>query len=572
MKGGTLFSGGGGFCLGMVAAGVDHAWGVEYDDKIAQVARNNGLNTITADILQCDPSTFEPVDFLHASPPCPNFSNAKANAEETENDRALAAKVCQFITKLLPNIFTLENVYQYRNSQSWETIARTLLTHGYKVNYWHVNFANYGGLVRCPMHHALELTQNNALGVEKVLNLVSRMKTGPDIVRASALMQADAQAKILAWDAAAELAQITIQDIADNATPPETVARLLKTKLANLITTGRAENGLTNEVTSKLGVTENILESTELLLKRSLEGNSVLERLFTTSTEIQKITARKISECLLTIQNTSNTITRKPESQMDGDRETHGGSCPLCEFKGIPQTRQRMIAIARRDGITPMLPPATHNKTPTNGLFGRQERWVGWYEAIEDLIPSLPDSEFAPWQLERLPENFNNLLVHGTNSNGITVNKPNDPAAVVVATLGSKAVVPRAFILDSKNQNQQYGKLHRTEIEPALTVVTDGKPSHLPRAFIVGDQNSHDGTAVMNRGEDYTAFTVDTRGAGKVRAYASGRVVKMTVHALARFQTFPDSYRWPASNKIATTIIGNAVPPLFAQRLVEWLL
>ena len=69
MTGGTLFSGGGGFCLGMKAAGVSHAWGVEYDDNIAQVARDNGLSTITADILQCNPADFEPVEFLHASPP-----------------------------------------------------------------------------------------------------------------------------------------------------------------------------------------------------------------------------------------------------------------------------------------------------------------------------------------------------------------------------------------------------------------------------------------------------------------------------------------------------------------------
>ena len=144
MRSATLFSGGEGAGLGMVAAGWEHAWGVEYDPKIAQVARDNGFNVLTADILQCDPANFEPVGWLHASPPCPNFSNAKTNAEETDNDRALAAKVCEFITELLPDYFTLENVYQYRKSKSWQRIARTLLTHGYQVNYWHVNMADYG--------------------------------------------------------------------------------------------------------------------------------------------------------------------------------------------------------------------------------------------------------------------------------------------------------------------------------------------------------------------------------------------------------------------------------------------
>ncbi len=58
MKATTKFSGGGGVDLGMIAAGWEHLYGIEYDDRIAQVARNNGLNTITADILKIKPSDY----------------------------------------------------------------------------------------------------------------------------------------------------------------------------------------------------------------------------------------------------------------------------------------------------------------------------------------------------------------------------------------------------------------------------------------------------------------------------------------------------------------------------------
>lgn len=38
----TLFSGGEGVGVGAKAAGLDHLWGIEYDDAIASVARANG--------------------------------------------------------------------------------------------------------------------------------------------------------------------------------------------------------------------------------------------------------------------------------------------------------------------------------------------------------------------------------------------------------------------------------------------------------------------------------------------------------------------------------------------------
>jgi site-specific DNA-cytosine methylase len=54
------------------------------------------------------------------------------------------------------------------------------------------------------------------------------------------------------------------------------------------------------------------------------------------------------------------------------------------------------------------------------------------------------------------------------------------------------------------------------------------------------------------------------------RAYTGYRVVKMTTRCLARFQSFPDSYVLPRSG-IAAKIIGNAVPPLLYQKIIEQL-
>lgn len=46
----------------------------------------------------------------------------------------------------------------------------------------------------------------------------------------------------------------------------------------------------------------------------------------------------------------------------------------------------------------------------------------------------------------------------------------------------------------------------------------------------------------------------------------------MTTRALARFQSFPDWYQLPDNNSLACKGIGNAVPPLFMEKMYNALL
>jgi len=138
----TLFSGGGGADIGLDAADFDVHWGLELDDDIAQVARDNGLDIHTADVTEMNaPSE---VDVLHASPPCPNFSVAKTGGEETDEDVSLARATVKYIQQTDPTLFTLENVWGYRKSRSWKLIREHLQRSGYDWNAWKLNAANYG--------------------------------------------------------------------------------------------------------------------------------------------------------------------------------------------------------------------------------------------------------------------------------------------------------------------------------------------------------------------------------------------------------------------------------------------
>ena len=144
-KFGSLFGGCGGFSLGAKMADCDLRWAIEYEENIAKIAnRNLGQHTICRDVLDCEPVNYEPVDILQASPPCPNFSIAKVGAKETELDIALANKIGDFIYVLQPKVFILENVYGYRNSESFKRICKWLELCDYSINFFHMNFADFG--------------------------------------------------------------------------------------------------------------------------------------------------------------------------------------------------------------------------------------------------------------------------------------------------------------------------------------------------------------------------------------------------------------------------------------------
>lgn len=232
---------------------------------------------------------------------------------------------------------------------------------------------------------------------------------------------------------------------------------------------------------------------------------------------------------------------------------------------GVPQTRRRLILRAVKGALLPNLP--------------QPERWIGWYSAIEDLIPTLPESKFAQWQEVRLPLE---LLQAGV-------------------------------MVDSRNVTQEYGKLHRLADEPAITVTVTDRPSHFPRAFIIdqnyGSPNDNGRARILSvKDADEPVFTIGAGGPGRaVRAYlvdgqnasrdltvlevtdpactigasgkgsyrawlSQGRVVAMTPRALARFQSVPDSYVLPESKKLACKVIGNGVPCLLMEKIYRQLI
>lgn len=142
---GTMFTGFGGVDIGAMSAGLTPLWGIEYRADVAAVANHNlGDYVMVADVRNVDYAMLPHVDVLHASPVCTRASVANPNAEESDEDITIADAVTRAIDAVQPDIFTLENVWQYRNFASFRNILDTLGRNGYMYDFEHVNAADFG--------------------------------------------------------------------------------------------------------------------------------------------------------------------------------------------------------------------------------------------------------------------------------------------------------------------------------------------------------------------------------------------------------------------------------------------
>lgn len=140
----TLFSGGELFGCGAMAAGWRHVDGFEIDSAITNVARLNGFTVHAADVRTVDWAALPPVDHLHASPSCKSASTANDNAGETIEDIECAEATARAIAVHRGRTFSLENVWAYRNFESFLIILLALRRAGFSYDYEHVNSADYG--------------------------------------------------------------------------------------------------------------------------------------------------------------------------------------------------------------------------------------------------------------------------------------------------------------------------------------------------------------------------------------------------------------------------------------------
>ncbi len=218
---------------------------------------------------------------------------------------------------------------------------------------------------------------------------------------------------------------------------------------------------------------------------------------------------------------------------------------------GVPQNRIRLFMRARKDGRVV-------------GALPQPVKWVGWYSAIEDLLGTLPETEFAPWQMERLPQEYREFLIgQGSRSSPKEKDEPAD-----TVTANSNQTGMKAFVVNVKDPHGDTQRFTVPDSEAPIYTILAGATEARTKAFIVDGQPTNYGKTMTIRDGHEPMMTVQSSQDKKpLRAYATGRVVKMTVQALGRFQTVPDTYKG-----LTTKINGNGVPCLMARRIMESLI
>lgn len=204
---------------------------------------------------------------------------------------------------------------------------------------------------------------------------------------------------------------------------------------------------------------------------------------------------------------------------------------------GVPQHRKRIMLRARRDGkpLPEVIPthgnPVDVEASRVQGKLFEEPLlpWVGWYAAVEDLLPGCPDSQLAPWQVKRLSAQYGERFMENLLVNGI----------------------PRSH----------RGDIDARELQIPAATLTASSDKHPMKAVLVEGQSKGNRPPSLTEWESPSPTQAGTGGGNLNRAILGAyRVVALTPRCLARFQSVPDDYPLPEKKSLATKIIGNGIP------------
>lgn len=147
---GSLFSGGGTLEAGLVYQMLDKEFAVEYKASLASAYTDNfgKEHMFVGDVRDFNSKEKRNVFYLHASPVCKSYSPANHSGGERNDDIITAQATARVLEEQMPEVFTVENVKQYRGSEAYNIIVNKLNELGYTWDVDVYKASDYGNATK----------------------------------------------------------------------------------------------------------------------------------------------------------------------------------------------------------------------------------------------------------------------------------------------------------------------------------------------------------------------------------------------------------------------------------------
>lgn len=144
-----LFCGAGGASCGMYQAGAELVAGVDHNAEALEThAHNLPGEHIQHDLKHVRPDLLPPVriDWVHGSPPCQGFSQAKGERDAEDARNQLVWRFIDWVEHIQPKVVTMENVagMQSISSTFMDRVTGAFREAGYEARWKKLNCADYG--------------------------------------------------------------------------------------------------------------------------------------------------------------------------------------------------------------------------------------------------------------------------------------------------------------------------------------------------------------------------------------------------------------------------------------------
>ncbi|MBN3945183.1 MAG: DNA cytosine methyltransferase [Nostoc sp. NMS7] len=149
---------------------------------------------------------------------------------------------------------------------------------------------------------------------------------------------------------------------------------------------------------------------------------------------------------------------------------------------GVPQTRIRFFAIAvHKDYPIPQISP-THEYQQHGQLFLIRKPWIGWYESLKDLLPSLPESKLTKKQ-ENAIAVLETQLIDQQNSKSVALGYKTRLKDKPSFTLGCNAQA-KVLLIDGQQRGAGGERQTRDATDPCWTIPASIHKG-VPRAVLI---------------------------------------------------------------------------------------